>query len=125
MPAADQDFPRGWTASNVNQTGVSVATVTIPVAVGISRVLTGFLAQLTNVGAAGAFGPLVFLNSSDGLYNNFVLGIPIVAAGAGSAGEASGSGLTLIANPGTSITVSFQLAGASIVQYILIQGYDV
>jgi hypothetical protein len=116
------DFPRGWTLT-VDLVGA--ASITVPAIPGVSHVLDAFFAQLGTNAGGGALQ--VQLSSSDGTFNNMVIGHPILpaaAAGSFESASASGSDLGLAAGPGASLTV-FMGAIAGVTETLVIQGHDI
>jgi hypothetical protein len=119
------DFPRGWTLS-VDGVGAAQQIV-VPAIAGVAHVLDAFVAVFTNFSAA-ASGGLIQVSSSDGTFNNFVIGrlnTPTPAAGSQEMASASGSDLGLAAGPGASLTVKFSLGGANLAETLVIQGHDI
>jgi hypothetical protein len=119
------DFPRGWTQS-VDGSGAA-QSITIAGVPGVSHVLDAFSAKYQNTTAVASTA-LVRLSSSDGTYNNFVLGrvsTAVPAAGSLESDSIGGSELNLVATPGASITVSFSFGAANINETLVIQGHDV
>lgn len=113
------DFPRGWTL--VQETAGGALNLVVPAVAGVVHVLDAFVVILNNT-AAGFVALNLTLNSSDGIFTNFVLGLPI-AQGA-SSGIDSDSGLDLAAGPGASLTIA---TGAAVTgnQYLRIKGHDI
>lgn len=120
--AANDTFPRGWTASAAGLAGP--ASITIPASPGVAHVLDAFTAAAYAIAGAAVTGPLINLNSSDGVYVNFPLGF-IFLGTAPTNDSGSGSSLGLAANPGASITVSFSTWEASTFELLTIQGHDI
>jgi hypothetical protein len=117
------DFPRGWTLA-VDQ---AIASITVPAIPGVAHVLDSVSAKMNSTNAAVG-GALVTLSSSDGTYNNFVLGhlqTAGVAAPGSESDSLSGSDLNLAAGPGASLTIAFSGGGPGIGETLVIQGHDI
>lgn len=118
------EFPRGWTVPAQASAG-SEAVATVPGIAGVVHVLDSFTAKAQAGGAGSGFGCSVVLSSSDGVFNNFVLGV-IEVSGPSSSDECSASGLDLAAGPGASLSVGFNVnAPAGDNETVLIQGHDI
>lgn len=119
--AANDEFPRGWTLISAPAAG-NIATITVPAAAGIVRVLDGFDALTFNgSGSATAIG--INLTSSDGVYNAYQIGM--VVAATASSGLDSATGLNLATGPGSNLTVAWGTGLASSLEYLRIRGHDI
>lgn len=121
--AANEEFPRGFSAGQRPGTGVG-ASITIPASAGVALVLDGFEASFTNNGAAAGSSVDVLLNSNLGTFASFSLGFMGADGTLGAQGACSGSGLGLTTQPGESLTV---LIGGvpGFLEQLLIQGHAI
>lgn len=113
------DFPRGWTM--VAGPSAAALTLTVAAITGVAHVIDSFTFVIYNTAATPTALELV-LNSSDGTFSNYALGL------AGPSSDASDSdsdtGLDLRAGPGASLTIS---TGAAVTgfQYLRVLGHDI
>jgi hypothetical protein len=122
------DFPRGWTLQAYAVNGAS-PSITVPATPGVVHVLDSYSAKLMNASTAAGTLSTLLLNSSDGAFSGYVLGIigaSQVTSGSVDVDTAGGSSLDLAAGAGASLTIAFgaiSLTNSS--EWLLIQGHDI
>jgi hypothetical protein len=121
------EFPRAWLFTNAPGGG-NAPSITVPAANGIVHVLTDFYAKVYSNNTTTPLAFSILLSSSDGVFNNFVLGLLAVADVQNSSQysiDTDSASFDIAAGPGASLTISSNGSLASAAQFLRVQGYDI
>lgn len=121
MATANEEFPRGWTFSNVQVAGTAAQIVVAGIA-GVSHILDRLIAKLSNAspGAASAINVQVL----DGATVLFTWSL--ICPATISADQMDFDGLELTCLPGNALTVKFlTVTPVGYIESIAIEGHDV